>query len=286
MKLTTKNPEWPLANPRYLAFWVCIFLILTGATLTFLVQSIPNNQINLAKILLPPSAQHLLGTDVLGRDLLGRLMAAFYTAILPLWITLTASCILGAGLAVVHLTHFKTSLKSPSGLARVIELLASTVSAIPIILAVFLWAIFYRQAGITSVAQSLGILVGTRSFILVLELYNRDSKLAFWEAHHSFGGSISSRIWRYGISQRWRQDLTNTLIFYLQAAVLVETALSYLGFGVTEPQPSFGNIIASHFDEFLRGQWFVLGSVSVFVMASLYAPFLAYKMVTSKRQII
>jgi ABC-type dipeptide/oligopeptide/nickel transport system permease subunit len=50
-----------------------------------------------------------------------------------------------------------------------------------------------------------------------------------------------------------------SLGFHLRTAVAIEASLSYLGFGIQEPSPSFGNMLAAHFDLYLKGQWYVLG---------------------------
>jgi len=46
--------------------------------------------------------------------------------------------------------------------------------------------------------------------------------------------------------------------FQLRVAVAAEASLSFLGFGIQEPQPSFGNMLSSHFDLYLKGHWSVL----------------------------
>src|SRR4029079_14462941 len=40
-------------------------------------------------------------------------------------------------------------------------------------------------------------------------------------------------------------------------AILIETSLSYLGFGVQEPQPSWGNMVALGKDYFFRGDLWI-----------------------------
>jgi ABC-type dipeptide/oligopeptide/nickel transport system permease subunit len=40
-------------------------------------------------------------------------------------------------------------------------------------------------------------------------------------------------------------------------AILIETALSYLGFGVQEPRPSWGNMVALGKDYFFRGELWI-----------------------------
>jgi peptide/nickel transport system permease protein len=40
-------------------------------------------------------------------------------------------------------------------------------------------------------------------------------------------------------------------------AILIETSLSYLGFGVQEPTPSWGNMVALGKDYFFRGELWI-----------------------------
>ncbi len=44
-----------------------------------------------------------------------------------------------------------------------------------------------------------------------------------------------------------------SLSLNLRVAVAIEAAVSYLGFGVAEPAASFGNMLATHFDYYLKG---------------------------------
>jgi ABC-type dipeptide/oligopeptide/nickel transport system permease subunit len=133
---------------------------------------------------------------------------------------------------------------------------------LPVGVVAFAWAAFREEAGLVAVMASLAPLAGALAYLRLRDLARRDAALAYWEAHRAAGGSLADRVLRYGIAGAWRAPLLALLGFLLRVAVAVEAALSYLGFGVVEPQASFGNILAAHFELYLRGEWRVLAVVA------------------------
>src|SRR5690606_6943936 len=130
--------------------------------------------------------------------------------------------------------------------------------SVPVGVVAFAWAAVQERAGLTPVLVSLAVVFAVRTALQVQDLFRHDAFLGYWEAHASMGGRLFSRLMSYGISGRWKWGLLDTLAFHLKAGVAIEASLSYLGFGIQEPQPSFGNILSSHLDLFLSGNWFIL----------------------------
>ena len=69
------------------------------------------------------------------------------------------------------------------------------------------------------------------------------------------GGSKLTRVIKYGVFRSWKKEIVEMFFIHLQLAFIIEVSLSYLGFGVQEPNPSFGNMFKSHFDLILRGDF-------------------------------
>lgn len=216
-------------------------------------------KVRLADTLLPPSAAHPLGTDNLGRDLLVRTSAALEGGVLPLWGAVAASTLAGAalGTAVVMIRRRKLG----AGAARGFDLVATVLAAVPVGVSAFAWAVWWEKGGLAPVCLALGALFAVRSYLQIRDLHRHDQHLAFWTAHASLGGSESARLWRYGVMTGWRWQLAEALGFHLRAAVAIEASLSYLGFGIQEPHASFGNMLASHFDLYLKGHLSVLAVI-------------------------
>ena len=202
------------------------------------------------------SLLHPLGTDHLGRDLLARLSQAVSEAVMPLWATVVAATVVG--IALGSLTVIPVSGFIWTSIRRAFDLAATLLASIPVTVTTFLLAACLEQAGTTSVIIAVGTVVCFRSYSQVRDLIRQSSLLAYWTAHEAMGGTRLTRVWHYGIFTAWRHDLLAALGLHLSGAVTIEATLSYLGFGVQEPSPSFGNILAAHFAESLKGQWWVM----------------------------
>jgi len=88
----------------------------------------------------------------------------------------------------------------------------------------------------------------------------------------------------HGILPHWLPDTLGNLAFYLKVAITVDASLGYLGFGVQEPHPSFGNMLASHFDSYMRGSWFVLVVIGGFLIVVASAPEACFRIFWSLEQ--
>lgn len=210
----------------------------------------------LARMNEPPSWSHPLGFDNLGRDLLARIAAALRGAVLPLWAGVMGGTLAGCVLGWV------ATLASKRKFVILLDTGMTFVCALPVGIVAFSWAALREEAGLWSVIVSMAPLATALAYMRFRDLVRRDSTLAYWEAHHAAGGSLGDRLFRYGLAGAWRQQLLVLLGFLLRVAIAVESALSYLGFGVVEPQPSLGNILAAHFELYLRGEWRILAIVA------------------------
>ena len=223
--------------------------------------------------MLSPSPSHPLGTDVMGRDLFLRLFEAISGAVLPLWGVVVLASFVGIMLSAffICLRKRKESVffKGPIGL---FEGLLICFGAVPFGILAFFWSYFHDFAGLLPLGEALFLIVFVRCYLSVQYLYLEDSKKEFWLAHKAMGGQLFQRIYSYGLLGSWYSKLIGELVFHLQMAVIVEAAISYLGFGVQEPMASFGNILTSHFAYYLKGDYQVLVFTCLFLMYTCYLP--------------
>ncbi len=213
-------------------------------------------KMSLASRLAAPSALHPLGTDSMGRDLAGRLGGALRSAVIPMWGAVLGGMMLGmAG-------GFAALMARGRGSARYFvggfDVIAAVIASIPVGLSAFAWSAWREEAGLGPVVGALAALFAVRAYLQLRDLHRHDRELMYWQAHEAMGGSLAGRIWRYGLASAWRRALVSSLGFNLRVAVAIEASLSYLGFGVQEPTPSFGNLLAAHFELYLKGEWHVL----------------------------
>lgn len=193
----------------------------------------------------PPSTEHLLGTDHLGRDILSRLL---YGARLSLALGI-GSVVIGAvsGISVGLLVGFKGGWLDDLVMRIVDILLAFRL----LLLAITVMAIL--GPSLINVMFAIGLsLFATFTRLTrgeVLSAKTRD----YVEAAHSIGSS-SLRI----MVQHILPNITGPLIVFatlrLGAAILSESALSFLGLGSAPPTPTWGLMIKEGLNQ-IRSAW-------------------------------
>lgn len=231
------------------------------------------SKVSLLQQLSWPSAEHVLGTDNLGRDLLVRVSDAVTYAVIPLWLGVSAWSSVGMLLAVVYLSYGRKN----AFFQTLTDFVFSASAAVPVVLLSFLLAVVFETTRLWMVIVSVGFILSIHSFLFIKGLYLKSEHLGYWQAHAACGGTPRARIINYGVVTHWLPEILGNMAFYLKIAVTVEASLSYLGFGVQEPHPSFGNMLASHFDSYMRGNWFVLIVIGGALIVSVSAPDACYR---------
>ena len=79
---------------------ICLALVAVALLAPVLAPTDPSALGDDSQRLLPPSAQHLLGTDLLGRDVLSRLVHGSRVSLLIGWLAVGVSVVLGTGLGL------------------------------------------------------------------------------------------------------------------------------------------------------------------------------------------
>lgn len=219
------------------------------------------NAISVTDRLQSPSWSHPLGTDELGRDLLGRIAHA---GRLTLVISATAAA-LSVGLGLIW------GMVSAVFGAWVDELLmrvADAVMAIPVVL-----------FGLVCVA-ALGSSVGTLIIVLGLLLAPlsarvfRAATLTELKADYVRGvvavGVPKLRIIFGEVLPNVMPVLIAQVILNVASAILVEASLSFVGLGIQPPQASWGSLLKSGYDLLFQAPWFALAA-AIAIVAMLAA---------------
>lgn len=200
----------------------------------FWLPSNPNIPVIKDRLLPPGTAGHLLGTDVLGRDVIAQLMVGSRTSILVGAGGASIALILGTitGLAAAAYGKIADELISRGadimlsipGMVTALVLAATMGSgALTTILAL---SAFFTPS-FTRVIRSAALSVLQEDFITAARLYGR-GKL-FILARHVLPNIAGVMIVQFTL--------------YFAAGILTEAGLSYLGVGVTRPQISWGMML-------------------------------------------
>lgn len=182
----------------------------------------------------PPSAEHWLGTDELGRDLFSR---SIHGARVSLTAALGAVTIAAIGGVTIGLIGGFFGGWRDAILMRFIDLMLALPT---IILALTLMAILGRSR--TTALVAVGI-VGIPGFARitraqVLSIKSRE----YVTAVESLGGSSTYAMFRTVLPNSWSPILVQAVIV-ASTAILVEASLAFLGLGIPPPAPSWGELL-------------------------------------------
>lgn len=245
--------------------WTCLAIVgallvaatvYDGVTLHLTAESIP--------------AGSWLGVDAVGRDLAARFGLCLWQSVLPLW------CVVSIGVALGIVAGAAAGLGIFS---RSMWFVASLILGVPVGIWAFILAVAMENAGYQSLLLTFFIFFACQSYQKVRLLHARDGQLAYWQASVVLGTSPWQRLWHHGIIRVWREEILANWVQALRATLAIEVAMSYLGFGVQEPQSSFGNILAAHFDRAAVGDMHVAILATAALLAVSQAPlvFLSHK---------
>jgi oligopeptide transport system permease protein len=214
--------------------FLLIFISLFALVGPFLVRYTYESQ-DLYKTFLPPSMNHLFGTDELGRDLLIRVM---WGGRISLAVGLVASFInLIIGVIYGGISGYIGG-KTDEVMMRIVDIIYS----IPILLIVILLMVILKP-GLTNIFIALGI-----SYWVDMARIVRGQILSLKEQEFSLAAKV------LGASKRqilFRHLLPNTIgpitvnvTLMIPGAIFFEAFLSFIGLGVSAPMASWG-VLAS-----------------------------------------
>ncbi len=224
-----------MRNPRVVVGLVIIgSLYLIALLAPLIAPQDPNAQVLLDR-LKPPSPQHWLGTDQLGRDMLSR---AMWAARVSLGVSLVATCITllvgtSVGLASGYFGGW---------LDQLLMRMTDVFLAFPVFILLITVVAIYG-ASVWLLILFLGLVAWPEAARLVraevLSLAQREFSLA---ARVVGAGNI--RIMLRHILPNVVPVLVVSATLRVAVVILVEAGLSYFGLGVPPPAPSWGNMVA------------------------------------------
>jgi peptide/nickel transport system permease protein len=196
----------------------------------------------------PPSAEHLLGTDALGRDVWSRsIFGGRISLLVGLVVGLLASAI---GLAIGLLSGY-----SRLADAVVMRVMDGLMSIPAILLAIALMSV--TRASILTVILAITVVEIPRVVRLVRSVVLTLREQTYVEAA-VIAGTRPGRIVLKHILPNTLAPLIVQTTYICAAAMLVESILSFLGAGTPPEVPSWGNIMAEGRTFFQIAPWLIL----------------------------
>lgn len=218
------------------AFALCVLALVAAVSVLSLVW-LPQdpNAASAARLWLPPSSEHWLGTDGSGRDIASRLIAGSRVSL---------GVALGTG-ALALCIGFALALPGGLGARPVREVVAVGIDVLvafpTILLAIMLSAVF--GSGIPVVIVSLGVAFGV-SMGRVLRAELRQVAEADFVVAARVAGLSRRKILTRHLIPSVRPVTVVQLSWSMGTAILAEASLSYLGFGAPVSVPSWGRMLA------------------------------------------
>ncbi|MBL7156985.1 MAG: ABC transporter permease [Candidatus Omnitrophica bacterium] len=205
--------------------------------------------IDIKRALLPPSLEHPLGTDALGRDLFSRMVYASRIALLIGFVAVGLAAVIGVFLGSIA-GYFGGKMDSFIMRFADIMLCFPRFFLILAVIAVVGPNIFNVML-IIGLTGWMGMARLIRAEILSLKTRDYVSASRALGAGHAF--IIIKHMIPNGIG-----PVLVSFVFGVAGAILTEAGLSFLGLGVQPPNPSWGNILMDGKAVLGVGWWVIL----------------------------
>lgn len=213
-----------------------IFLVVTSSIFAVQISGYDPNLMDGANASLPPSTEHLMGTDQLGRDVFSRVLYGGRNSVLIGVLASFLGNLIGTVLGAVA---GYIGGKFDTILIRLSEL----VMTFPQLVLVLIFVTFLGQ-GVNNVIFIFAITGWMTTFRLVRSEFLSLREEAFVEADRAFGFSKKRIIFRHLLPNTMSPIVVaftiNTAIY-----IIAEAGLSFLGLGVPVTTPTWGNLLAA-----------------------------------------
>jgi peptide/nickel transport system permease protein len=233
-------------NRLALAGLVIVMTLFVIAILAPVIAPYDCRAIQVSSVLMPPSAKHWCGTDELGRDVLSRMMFGARISLAVGFIAVGIATVIGilVGALAGYYGRWLDGL-----LMRFVD----TMLCIPDIFLILTVIAFVGQS-----IWNIMVIIGLTSWMGVARLV-RAEFLALKEREFVLAarasGAGDTRIIFLHILPNALAPVFVSAVLGVASAVLIESALSFLGLGVQPPAPSWGNILTSGKDNIETAWW-------------------------------
>lgn len=241
-----------------------ITLLSVGAGVISQALDLDPNKTNLLTRMKPPSREHWLGTDDVGRDVFIRLLYAGRVSLLVGVLSAATAFVIGVTLGL--LSGFYGRWVDDS-----VNALIQTTINIPLLFLLILLSVIFRP-GVAGLAVIIGIFSWQNNARQIRAAVLSQKERDFVDAARVLGSGDGRLMWRHIFPNVISIVLVVTG-FDVAGAILAESSLSALGLGVQPPTASWGNMLAKAFDFGTKAPWLVV-SPGVMIALTVFSIFL------------
>ncbi|MGI9092070.1 MAG: ABC transporter permease [Mycobacteriales bacterium] len=234
--------QWQLIRARFLAhrpamigLTILVGLIIAAYVVPYFYP-FKSQAINYNALSKAPYAHHILGTDTLGQDLFAEILAGIQTSFQVALLAVAVGESVGVVIGLVA-GFYRGPIDS------ILMRLTDIVLTIPIFVLV---AVLAQVSGGNwwSIALIIGGTAWTVTARLVRSVVLSLREREYIEAARSLGASDSRILFRHLLPNSLGVIVVDSTLNFA-AAILVEAALSFLGFGIHPPRVSLGGLLTS-----------------------------------------
>jgi len=199
-------------------------------------------QRNLSQSLQQPSSEHLLGTDVLGRDTLSRLIhGSRISLIIGIIVVLIAG---GVGVTLGAIAGYFGGFTG----AVIMRIMDALMTIPMLLLALCIAALLGGGLKNVVIALGIGLIPGYARMMMSQVLVAKG--LDYVVAERSMGASNLRILLRHIVPNCFSPILV-LVTMMMGTTILAEAGLSFLGIGITEPTPTWGSMVTNGRDYLL-----------------------------------
>lgn len=207
------------------------------------------NEARLELKLTPPCRLHLLGTDNLGRDVLSRLLHGTYVSLTVGFVVVGVSMVIGVTVGAIS-GYFGGW--TDNVIMRIVDALMCFPSFFLILTVIALLG-----PGLWKIIIVMGVLGWTGISRLVRAEFLTLRECDYVSAAKALGQKPGAIIFRHILPNAMAPVFVSAVLG-IAGAILTEAGLSFLGFGVQPPQPTWGNIVSDGKAYVLDAWWLIL----------------------------
>ncbi|MCB0195432.1 MAG: ABC transporter permease [Anaerolineae bacterium] len=221
-------------NPQTLVGGIIVAAIVLIAVLAPILAPYDPNLPNPDQLYRPPSPEHIMGTDEIGRDILSRMIYGARISLTVGLATMLLSGFIGISLGAIG-GYFGGRIDA------VIVQLSDTFQAIPgLVLAIGILAVL--GAGLSRVVLAISLVSWVAYARIVRGSYLSLKEQQFVEAARATGVRTPTIIVRH-ILPNAIGPIVVILTLNVAGAILTEASLGYLGLGVSAPTATWGSML-------------------------------------------
>jgi len=259
MRPSGRDPRRRLPLGLTIGGLILILLGLVAALAPALARRDPLEQ-DIARRLQPPTREHLLGTDRLGRDLLSRLLHGARVSLVTGGLVVATAVTVGLTLGMIS-GYYGGHVDF--GIQRVVDV----VMAFPgILLAIGIMA-FIGQ-GLANLVVAISIVNIPRVIRVARAGVLQTRQMDFVEAARALGASDRTLMVRH-ILPTILAPIIVQATFTLVYSIRTESTLNFLGLGVPAPDPSWGGLLDDGKSYLQTAPWLIAAPAGAIALAIL-----------------